>query len=135
MAKCICNTTVVVKRLSITITHLTIPFFLLHQQSTNFGYISITHNPPNSTSTIPSPRHILVYLLLTVLSAAVMTSLFQKLTRPFTSSTLRFAPEQTARIDVPDGAQVVVTQIQVMPQLVPHDGDEPTEPSAKGQPA
>jgi len=34
-----------------------------------------------------------------------MTSLFQKLTRPFTSSTLRFAPEQTAKMDVPDGAQ------------------------------
>lgn len=34
-----------------------------------------------------------------------MSSIFQKLTRPFTSSTLRFAPEQTAKMDVPDGAQ------------------------------
>jgi len=34
-----------------------------------------------------------------------MTSIFQKLTRPFTSATLRFAPEQTAKMDVPEGAQ------------------------------
>jgi peptide-methionine (S)-S-oxide reductase len=42
-----------------------------------------------------------------VLSAAVMSSFFSKLTRNFslTSPTLRFAPEQTARMDVPDGAQ------------------------------
>lgn len=51
-----------------------------------------------------SPRHLL-YLLLTLISAAVMTSLFQKLTRPFTSATLRFAPEQTAKMEVPEGAQ------------------------------
>ena len=105
VAKCICNTTVTVKRLSITITHLSFPLFLLHQQSINSSSISINRASKTSTDTIPSPRHILLYLLLTLASAAVMTTLFQKLTRPFTSSTLRFAPEQTARMDVPDGAQ------------------------------
>ena len=34
-----------------------------------------------------------------------MTTIFQKLTRPFTSATLRFAPEQTAKMEVPEGAQ------------------------------
>lgn len=52
-----------------------------------------------------STRQTLVFVLLTLAGAAAMTSIFQKLTRPFTSSTLRFAPEQTARMDVPEGAQ------------------------------
>lgn len=43
--------------------------------------------------------------MLTLISAAAMTSIFQKLTRPFTSATLRFAPEQTAKMEVPEGAQ------------------------------
>jgi peptide-methionine (S)-S-oxide reductase len=37
-----------------------------------------------------------------------MSTFFQKLTsltRPFSNATARFAPEQTARMDVPDGAQ------------------------------
>jgi hypothetical protein len=104
VAKCICNTTVVAKEAQYYYySPERFLSFLLHQQSINNSYTS--NHPPKPTSTIPSPRRILVYLLLTVLSAAVMTSLFQKLTRPFTSSTLRFAPEQTARMDVPDGAQ------------------------------
>lgn len=43
--------------------------------------------------------------LLTLLSAAAMTSIFQKLTRPFTSATLRFAPESKAKMEVPQGAE------------------------------
>ncbi len=35
-----------------------------------------------------------------------MTSLFQRLTRPFTSTTMRFTPEQSAQLStVPEGAQ------------------------------
>lgn len=35
-----------------------------------------------------------------------MTSIFQRLTRPFTSSTLRFAPESNAGpMNIPEGAQ------------------------------
>ena len=52
-----------------------------------------------------SSRRSALYLVLTLISAAAMTSIFQKLTRPFTSATLRFAPEQTAKMDVPEGAQ------------------------------
>ena len=61
----------------------------------------------NSTDKLSSlsTRRIALYLLLTLISAAAMTSIFQKLTRPFTSATLRFAPEQTAKMDVPEGAQ------------------------------
>ena len=63
---------------------------------------------PHSTTANLHPlsaRQTLLFVLLTLAGAAAMTSIFQKLTRPFTSSTLRFAPEQTARMDVPEGAQ------------------------------
>jgi hypothetical protein len=81
--------------------------FLIHSHlppnTTLTQIIRITHTTDELSPL--STRRILLYLLLTLLSAAAMTSIFQKLTRPFTSSTLRFAPEQTAKMDVPEGAQ------------------------------
>lgn len=54
-----------------------------------------------------SPVRALLFLLITLAATYTfsMTSIFQRLTRPFTSSTMRFAPDQAAQMTVPEGAQ------------------------------
>ncbi|TKA31615.1 hypothetical protein B0A50_01692 [Salinomyces thailandicus] len=67
--------------------------------------------PPNkkSTATLKRPTQLLL-LIITILSAVAMTSLFQRLTRPFTSSTLRFAPDQASQttLQLPEGAETAI---------------------------
>ncbi|TKA75367.1 hypothetical protein B0A55_06007 [Friedmanniomyces simplex] len=66
---------------------------------------------PNPSYSDPStanlkPKTQLLLCLLVLLAAFTMTSLFQRLTRPFTSSTIRFTPEQSAQLStLPEGAQ------------------------------
>jgi len=52
------------------------------------------------------PSSQLIILVSGLFCAITMTSLLQRLTRPFTSSTLRFAPDQAAQsLNMPEGAQ------------------------------
>merc|ERR1712113_164067 len=49
-------------------------------------------------------------LLVGIVSAFAMNSIFQKLTRPFSSATMRFAPDQAAQttMQVPEGAETAI---------------------------
>lgn len=59
---------------------------------------------PRPTATL-KPLTVLLILLATIVTLPTMTSIFQRLTRPFTSSTMRFAPESSGPMNVPEGAQ------------------------------
>lgn len=68
--------------------------------------IPSTKKPPHQPIAILKPLTTLLLLLLPLVAIATMTSIFQRLTRPFTSSTLRFAPDASATtMQVPEGAQ------------------------------
>lgn len=59
---------------------------------------------PTTANLKPSTQ--IIVFLFTLLSAFTMTSIFQRLTRPFTSSTMRFTPDSAAQtMNVPEGAQ------------------------------
>lgn len=49
-------------------------------------------------------------LIVGIISAFAMNSIFQKLTRPFSSATMRFAPDQAAQttMQVPEGAETAI---------------------------
>jgi len=59
--------------------------------------------PPPSPA-LKSTTQLSIFLL-SLLGCVAMTSIFQRLTRPFTSSTLRFAPDQAAQMSMPEGSQ------------------------------
>jgi hypothetical protein len=75
-------------------------------------YLSVSHQLPILTinkllsTAILKPTTQLLILIGGILCAFTMASIFQRLTRPFTSSTLRFTPDQAAQsMTVPEGAQ------------------------------
>ena len=60
----------------------------------------------NTTLANLKPITAFLILLVSIISLPTMTSIFQRLTRPFTSSTLRFAPDSSgSAMNVPEGAQ------------------------------
>lgn len=74
-------------------------------------YLSTPPSPSNTAKLQLTPRTTIVLVCTALIALALpnftnMTSIFQRLTRPFTSSTMRFAPDQAAQtMNVPEGAQ------------------------------
>lgn len=56
------------------------------------------------------PTTQILFLSIGIFSAFAMTSIFQRLTRPFSSATMRFAPDQAAQttMQVPEGAETAI---------------------------
>lgn len=65
-------------------------------------------NTPSTANVKPLAQ--LSILLVGIISAFAMNSIFQKLTRPFSSATMRFAPDQAAQttMQVPEGAETAI---------------------------
>lgn len=61
----------------------------------------------SSTTVKLKPVNQVIFLLFGLLGIFAMTSIFQRLTRPFTSSTMHFTPEQAAqKLSIPEGAEL-----------------------------
>lgn len=98
--------TMVLARLAMTSTASSIPTDHVNLLSTIF-YITLASSESLLKSQIKLKRLTQLFLVLfSIISAITMTSIFQRLTRPFTSSTLRFAPDTPAgAMSIPEGAQ------------------------------
>ena len=68
-------------------------------------HLRLLTNQHHITANLKPFRAFLIFIV-SIITLPTMTSIFQRLTRPFTSSTLRFAPDSAATaMQVPEGAQ------------------------------